>query len=343
MTTLTPHSRGGAAHRAAPPSSPRPGPAGPPRPGSARDAAGRGHIDVHQHLWPEPFLAALSRRRDEPRIMRRAGGWVLRAQGEPEWPVHLADHDAVRRAGEARVQGVARALVAPSCPIGVERLPADQADELVDAYHRGVRDLPAPFGAWAAAALAAPDPVALAARLREGLVGLCLPAGAIATPASVERVAPLLAVLERAGRPLMVHPGPGLDPPVPHPAGAPAWWPALVPYVAGLHAAWWTHLAVLRPAFPRLRVCFAMLAGLAPLQADRLAARGGQPTPDARTYLDTSSYGPAIVAAVACVWGADRLVPGSDRPVVAAAPPGAHERRLARNVPALLSAEEVTA
>jgi hypothetical protein len=72
-----------------------------------------------------------------------------------------------------------------------------------------------------------------------------------------------------------------------------------------------------RPAFPRLRVCFAMLAGLAPLQAERLAARGGDAgLHDPSTFYDTSSYGPLAIGAMAAAVGPGALVHGSDRPVV---------------------------
>ena len=69
---------------------------------------------------------------------------------------------------------------------------------------------------------------------------------------------------------------------------------------------------------PRVRVVFAMLAGLAPLHAERLAARGG-PADAARdplTFYDTSSYGPRMLSAAIAVVGAEQLVHGSDRPVV---------------------------
>ena len=90
--------------------------------------------DVHQHLWPEPLLAALARRRRPPLLRRERGrGWVLRIAGEPEWPVDLADHDVARRARLVEDDGLDRALVALSSPLGVEALPGDEARELVDA------------------------------------------------------------------------------------------------------------------------------------------------------------------------------------------------------------------
>jgi hypothetical protein len=70
-----------------------------------------------------------------------------------------------------------------------------------------------------------------------------------------------------------------------------------------------------RRAHPRLRVCFAMLAGLAPLQRERLVARGGRAVSDPDVFLEVSSYGARAVDAVLREVGVDRLVHGSDRPV----------------------------
>ena len=95
----------------------------------------------------------------------------------------------------------------------------------------------------------------------------------------------------------------------------PAWWPALTDYVAEMQAAWHAFPVWGRPAHPRLRVCFAMLAGLAPLHRERLVARGGAAVSDPDVFLDVSSYGARAVDAVLREVGVDRLVHGSDRPV----------------------------
>jgi 6-methylsalicylate decarboxylase len=250
-------------------------------------------IDVHQHLWPEPFLYALGRRRTPPQLVRDDRGWVLRLAGEPEALVDLAAHDAAHRGDELRAHGLERALLAPSTPLGVEALRRAEAETLLAAWHDGVFALGAPFGVWAAVALDDPDAADVEAALARGAVGLCLPAGALAGPGELERVGRLLECLERAGAPLFVHPGPA--------SGPTAWWPALSGYVAQMHAAWLAWARWGRAAHPRLRVLFAFLAGLAPLQAERLAARGGpaDAARDERVWLDTSSYGPVALDAVA--------------------------------------------
>jgi 6-methylsalicylate decarboxylase len=270
-------------------------------------------IDVHQHLWPEPLLQGLSMRREPPMLVRRGDGWTLRLHGESEAPVDLADHAPEPRSALVRADGLDRALVAPSVPLGIEALPAVEAEPLLEAYHEGVQALPDEFGAWAAVGLAEPDPVALAHLLDDGFVGACVSAGALGGPEGFDRLGPLLETLERRGAPLFVHPGPA---PPADGERTPSWWAALTSYVVSMQTAWHAFAVWGRPAHPGLRVCFAMLAGLAPLQRERLVARGGPAVSDPEVFLDVSSYGGRTVDAVLREVGVDRLVEGSDRPVV---------------------------
>jgi hypothetical protein len=274
-------------------------------------------VDVHQHLWPPALVEQLRRRSTAPRL----DGWTLHLPGEPPYDVRPADHDITRRCQEEPADVV---VVSLSSPLGLEDLP--DAGALLDTWHDGAADLPEPFSAWAAASRAEPDLAGLRSRLdplqRNHFRGLQVPATWLATPRDLESVAPLLAVAEAAGRPVLVHPGP---------VGAgtteqslPGWWPALVPYVAQLHAAWWTWHVAGRSLLPDLRVCFAAGAGLAPIQHERLTARGGRLTEpgrplDAGVFVDTSSYGPQAVDALVRVLGIDAVVLGSDRPYADAA------------------------
>jgi hypothetical protein len=63
-------------------------------------------------------------------------------------------------------------------------------------------------------------------------------------------------------------------------------------------------------------VCFALLAGLAPLHGERFAARGGGDVVgvDPDVFVETSSYGPTAVDAIVRALGVDAVVQGSDRP-----------------------------
>ncbi|MDX3637888.1 amidohydrolase family protein [Streptomyces sp. MB09-02B] len=265
------------------------------------------NCDVHQHLWTPSLVAALRSRREPPYL----DGWTLFLDGEPPYELPAADHDIVRRAELADSDGLGRALVSLSSPIGVEWLPAAEARPLLDAYHEGSAALPEPFGAWAAACVRDIDAKATVEVLDRGFVGLQLPANALADAAGYTRCAPLLDLLEERDLPLFVHPGPA-----PGGTEGPAWWPAMVPYVQQMHSAWFAFRAFGRPRHPRLRVCFALLAGLAPLHGERFAARGdGRDTGvDPGVFVETSSYGPTAVEAVVRALGVDAVVQGSDRP-----------------------------
>jgi len=274
-------------------------------------------IDVHQHLLGAPLIAELARRREAPRLIRRRDGWIFRLAGEPDSVLVQEATDARARHEALHRDGIDRALIALSSVLGIETLAADEALPLLEAYQRGVEALPARFGAWGAVQLEAPDPADVDALIARGVAGISLPASALATPAALERVGPLLARLESHDAPLFVHPGP-VAAAGPAREALPHWWPALTDYVAQMQAAWLAFAQAGRREHPRLRVLFAMLAGGAPLQVERLADRGGPAgaVRDPFSFYDTSSYGPHMLRAAIAVVGAGQLVHGSDRPVI---------------------------
>ncbi|MBE1562868.1 amidohydrolase [Nonomuraea africana] len=258
-------------------------------------------IDVHQHLWTPSFVEALRARSRPPRL----DGWTLLLDGEPPYEVDPLDH------ADRDTTGLELALVSLSSPLGIEFLPPEEAWPLIDAYHEGALKLPVPFGAWAATCHSDVDPGRLAADLDRGFAGLQI-------PATAEPDDRLLEVLTERDLPLFVHPGPAAAT-----QGVPGWWPALVPYVQQMHAAWHHFHAVVRPRHPRLRACFALLAGLAPLHSERLITRGGgRARVDPLCYVETSSYGPRAIDAIVRELGIDVVVNGSDAPYATAPDPG---------------------
>lgn len=280
-------------------------------------------LDVHQHLWTEPFVQALAARSRLPFVRREGGLTVLYLAGERPYVIDLAAEHPAQRAALVELDGLDRALVCLSSPLGIEWLPRREALVVLDAYHEGALSLGEPFGVWGAIALDRADADDVDRALELGCVGISLPAGALASVEAIARLRPVLARLEARDAPLLVHPGPRHGVHAAPQLGEvsledPLWWPALTGYVAGMQAAWLAFLAAGRSRHPRLRVIFAMLAGLAPLHAERLSSRGG-PTrvlPDPLVFYDTSSYGPAAVRLLADAVGSQQLLYGSDRPVV---------------------------
>jgi 6-methylsalicylate decarboxylase len=276
-------------------------------------------VDVHQHAWPRALVEQLRRRSASPRL----DGDVLHLDGEPPYAVDPAVHVlADRRARDAH-DGTDLALLSLSSPLGIETLPPEDAAPLLDAWHDLAGELGEGHGLWAAPGLVEPDLDLLRARLAlPGVHGLQVPATSLLDPAALERLAPVLAVAEDADRPVLVHPGPA----APASSQVPSWWPALTDYPVQLAAAWFAWHVAGRSLLPRLRICFAALAGLAPLHHERLAARGGGlGAVDRQVFYETSSYGPRAVDAMVRVVGVDAIVHGSDLPYAEPRDPGLGE------------------
>ena len=268
-------------------------------------------IDVHQHLWTEEFVDRLRARTQAPYLR----GWTLHTAAEPPYDVDPQAHDVARRIAADHESEVGTACLSLSAPLGTEGLPRPQAALLIEAWHRGVRALPAHFRAWASVPGSEPDAADLAVLLAEDrFVGLQLPATQLCSPAAWERHAALLHTAAVAGKPVLVHPGAEVREPLR--GDVPAWWGPVVGYVGQLGAAWWAwHAAGMRRSFPDLKVVFAAGAGLAPIHHERHLLRGGDNAAvDPGVFVDTSGYGPRALEALVRVLGVDALVLGSDRP-----------------------------
>jgi hypothetical protein len=242
-------------------------------------------FDVHQHLWPERLVDALRRRERPPRI--DGDRLVL---GEGTFPTELEQHAPDRRLGVLDDSGIDVAIVSLQPTLACDAIP-----ELVAAYHEGILELVAASGG----------------RIRAFAVADCLPgfAGAcVSGPALVAGLGDLPDRLVEAGQILFVHPGP-VPPP---PEDAPPWWPALVDYCAQMQAAYASWAAQGHPGLP---VVFGILAGGAPFQLERLRTRGGD-LPRMDAYFDTASYGRLALELTAEACGRDRLLFGSDAPVM---------------------------
>ena len=254
-------------------------------------------IDIHQHLWPEPFIAVL-RARDTPPCF---DGDALVLQ-EGRFAIDLSHDDVAARIELLDLDEIDVAVVSLQPTLGTGDLPPDERDELEHAWIEGVRDV-----------VAASD-----GRLRAFAPGRHVPGFAGTSIdgrafADLDGIAALLDELERHSSPLFVHPGA-----VTRTRPVPPWWTAVVDYTAQMHVAYFRWLVEGRGRWPTLRIAFAILAGGAPFQLERLGQRG----PDTRSaldpnvYLDVATYARRAIELCAETFGVERLLYGSDRPVV---------------------------
>jgi predicted TIM-barrel fold metal-dependent hydrolase len=254
-------------------------------------------IDIHQHFWPESFVAVLRARNNPPCLdgdvlILREGRFALDLQhDELDARLELLDRDRIDIA-----------VVSLQPTLGTGDLPAVERSELEDAWVEGVLQVVAASNGRLRAF--APG------RHLPGFVGTSIDSHAFT---NVDGVAPLLDELERHSAPLFVHPGA-----VTQTEGVPGWWTAVVDYTAQMHVAYFRWLVDGRRRWPSLRIAFAILAGGAPFQLERLGQRG----PDTRSvldpnvYFDVATYARRSIELCAETFGVNQLLYGSDRPVV---------------------------
>ena len=194
------------------------------------------------------------------------------------------------------------AVVSLQPTLGLEALPADERARLERIWEDGMLELASASGGRIV-------PLA-ASRPRDGFVGRVGRRRHVRRPRR-----PRARRSTRCAAPgfLFVHPVAGR--PVP---GAPVWWPALVDYTAQMQRAYLAWLAGGQSRWPDVNIVFAILAGGAPIQLERLASRGV----DVRSVLypnlffDTASYGRRALELCVETFGVEQLVYGSDAPVI---------------------------
>jgi hypothetical protein len=254
--------------------------------------------DIHQHLWPPSFFSALSARSQPPRLRGRA----LELADAPTWELEVESHDLGTRLALMDRLELDRAVVSLQPTLGIDQLSAGEALELTKTWEAGILELATEAGGRIVP-LAAGEPA-------PGFAGLCVSGADLL---DLDALARRLDVLTESGRFLFVHPGAAPTPP-----GAPSWWTAIVDYTAEMQAAYIAWLAAGAARWPNLDVVFAILAGGAPIQLERMAARGV----DERSamlphiWFDTATYGRRALDLAMSTYGVEPMLFGSDMPVV---------------------------
>ncbi len=247
-------------------------------------------------------MAALRGRTTEPYL---EGDELVTPEGR--FPVDPKDHDPEVRIALLDRSEIDVAVLSLQPSLGIERLATTEREELELAWVEGVRALVAGSGGrfrglapW---------------RVAEGFVGTSVGTSALLDP----DVAPaLLAEVDARGGVLFVHPEAQDSPP----SERPEWWNWTAGYTVQMQRAYFAWLADGRERLPSLRIVFAILAGGAPVQHERLVHRGVdvRSALDPNTLFDTASYGRRAIELCIETFGVERLVYGSDTPVIDARP-----------------------
>jgi predicted TIM-barrel fold metal-dependent hydrolase len=287
-------------------------------------------IDLHGHWWPEELAEALRARTTPPRVETAEDGrTILRIT---RGALRLArDHaDLGARIAIMDAHGVAWAVLSNPGP-GIDNLPVEEAAPLCRLYNDGAaaacRRHPGRFAAFAT--LPCEDMEAAIEELDRamrfpGIVGALLPSNGFFTLADAERYRPLFEVAARHRAHMFVHPSP-----LPEAKSAvpgdnldnSLFRRTTLDNQAQISRTMVTLcLTDFLDDFPDVTVQVPNLGGNIPLEVERMDHISLNRTPAAeppskrlrRCYVDCNSYGPRGIELAVAVYGADRVVLGTD-------------------------------
>jgi predicted TIM-barrel fold metal-dependent hydrolase len=328
-------------------------------------------IDMHAHWRPAEVADALRARAREPHILRNADGVeVLKAPRMGEQPLASAFDDVDFHLGRMDRQGVETSvlsLLGSFC--WVEALPLDESGPLCRTINDGLSAIcqkhPGRFAAFAALPLT--DMSAAAAELQRalalpGVIGAQLPGNGFLTRKDAEAMRPLLEVANRHHATLFIHHGPRPGDAFPKVAGDTdnaRRRNGTLDMQASLSSVMVTLcLTDCLADYPDVTVVVHNLGGNLPYEVERMDHRCLLDTPEeelpssrigkAGVYVDCNSFGPHAIEAAVRLYGADRIVCGTDgtefgcdwtRKALAEAQIGdeAREQILRRNAAAMLA------
>jgi predicted TIM-barrel fold metal-dependent hydrolase len=291
-------------------------------------------IDMHAHWKPAQIADALRARAKEPRILRNQDGAEVLKSRMGEEPLASAFDDVGFHLGRMDRQGVETSvlsLLGTFC--WIESQPPEVSGPLCRSVNDGFsaicQEHPGRFSAFAALPLT--DMTAAAAEFERamalpGMIGAQLPGNHFLTRADAEAVRPLLEVANRHRAMLLIHHGPRPGDAFPKVGGDTdnaRRRNGTLDMQASLSSVMVTLcLTDFLAAYPDVRVVVHNLGGNIPYEVERMDHRSMLDTPEeelpssrfrrAKVYVDCNSFGPRAIEAAVALYGADRIVCGTD-------------------------------
>ena len=293
-------------------------------------------IDMHAHWKPSELAEALRARTREPRIVRGTDGLeVLKAPRMPDTPLGEAFNEALVELARMDRQDVSVSVLSVLGSFcWIEAQPIDEALPLCRKVNDQLATIcarhPGRFAAYAALPLT--DMAAAAAEFERvlglpGVIGAQLPGNFFLTSGEAEVVRPLLAVANRHKAAIFIHHGPRPGDAFPKIAGGTdnaRRRNGTLDMQASLSSVMVTLcLTDLLAGYPDARVVVHNLGGNIPYEVERMDHRCLLDTPDeglpstrfrraAAVYVDCNSFGPRAIEAAVRLYGAERIVCGTD-------------------------------
>ncbi len=292
-------------------------------------------IDMHAHWKPAEIADALRARTREPRIERNPDGVeVLKSPRMSDMPLDQAFDDVDFHLGRMDRQGVdVSVLSLQGSFCWIEAQPLDVSLPLCRRVNDGFSAIcqkhPGRFAAFAALPLT--DLSAAAAELDRamalpGMIGAQLPGNYFLTRADGEAARPLLEVANRHRATLLIHHGPRPGDAFPKVGGGTdnaRRRNGTLDMQASLSSVMVTLcLTDILADYPDVTMVVHNLGGNIPYEVERMDHRSLLDTPEeelpssrfrrAKVYVDCNSFGPRAIEAAVSLYGAERIVCGTD-------------------------------
>jgi predicted TIM-barrel fold metal-dependent hydrolase len=292
-------------------------------------------IDMHAHWRPAEIADALRARTREPRIVRNQDGVeVLKSPRMGEESLANAFDDVDFHLARMDRQGVETSvlsLLGSFC--WIEALPPEESEPVCRTVNNGLSAIcqkhPGRFAAYAALPLT--DMSAAAAELERalglpGMIGAQVPGNYFLTRKDAEAMRPLLEVANRRRAALFIHNGPrpgDAYPKVPGDTDNARRRNGTLDMQASLSSVMVTlSLTDLLADYPEAMIQVHNLGGNIPYEVERMDHRCLLDTPNeelpssrfrkAKVYVDCNSFGPRAIEAGVRLYGAERIVCGTD-------------------------------
>lgn len=286
-------------------------------------------IDMHAHFYGGGLVEFLRGRRERPYLRARADGSEEMMAMNGAFPFTPAHHDVGVGLARMEATGLTRRMLTFPGALCVDALPAEEVAGPIARFNEhlaglkgdrltGLAGLP-----LADMELSARELTRVRRELR--LPGAILPSDYFGTVSDARLLTPVLEAANREGALLMLHPGPMAGhAPAPLAEDFPQYRTSVVQLQAqAAQTVLTVVLAGLLDTYPNIRFQVITLGGTLPFVFERLEAVARHRNPDQpfptgalrRLWYDCASLGPRALEAAVSLYGAQRIMLGSDFPI----------------------------
>ena len=289
-------------------------------------------IDMHSHYYGGGLDSMLHVRQTRPYLRTRNDGVTVMVAMNGEFPFTAHYHDHSVGLSEMKAQGITHRLLTFPGALGVDLLPAAEIASTITQYNDHLaqltQDTDGALMGLAGVPLA--DMTLACAEVRRvrrdlGLPGIILPSNYFNSLVEADALRPLLEAANEFGCHIMLHPGlkVGQEPPARPDDNIQYRLSAIELQSGAAQTALTVILSDMLEAYPNVTFQIVNLGGTLPFIFERIESiarhrNPNDPFPTERLrklWYDCASLGPRALEAAVKLFGADRIMLGSDYPI----------------------------